>query len=192
MVDLKRDLNRGEDRLLITLTTDDPDPSYLRIAVLNRFNDNEWSSGDREVPNSQTADGSMPGLVGVSAELTRHKYDYELEGTRDFRSSWLPTTQLVSSVEAPGDWRYDVSTMDFLASNDDLDTSQLSWNLEAVKVDYDVNRLAEAPPVGALVSRDFTDLPTGLDPMVRTLANAGHRQRADPLREGSGAAAVVP
>ena len=170
MVDLRRDLNRGEDRPLITIQTDDPNPSYLRIAVLNRFSDNEWSSGDREVPSSQTADGSMPGLVGVSAELTRHQYDYQLEGTREFRSSWLPTTQLVSEVEAPGDWRYDVSTMDFLASNDDLDTSQLNWSMEAVKVDYDVNRLAEAPPVGALVSRDFVDLPTGLDPIVRTLA----------------------
>ena len=34
--------------------------------------------------------------------------------------------------------------MDFLASNDDLDTSQLNWTLEAVKVDYDANRLARA------------------------------------------------
>jgi transglutaminase-like putative cysteine protease len=170
MVDLKRDLVRGEDLSLITLRTDDPDPSYLRTAVLNRFSDNEWSSGDREVPSSQTADGSMPGLVGVSAELTRHKYDYELEGAREFRSTWLPTTQMVSRVDAPGDWRYDVSTMDFLASHDDLDTSQLHWTLDAIKVDYDVNRLAEAPPVGALVSRDLTDLPTGLDPIVRQLA----------------------
>jgi transglutaminase-like putative cysteine protease len=170
MVDLRRDLVRGADIPLITLHTDDPDPSYVRIAVLNRFNDNEWSSGDREVPSSQTADGTMPGLVGVSATLTRHKYDYQLEATRDFRSTWLPTTQLVSRVEAPGDWRYDLSTMDFLASNDDLDTSQLNWSMQAVKVDYDVNQLAQAPPVGALVSRDFTELPTGLDPIVKQLA----------------------
>ena len=82
MVDLRRDLVRGDDLPLLTVHTDDPDPSYLRIAVLNRFNDNEWSSGDREVPRSQTADGAMPGLEGVSAELTRHKYDYQLEATR--------------------------------------------------------------------------------------------------------------
>jgi transglutaminase-like putative cysteine protease len=170
MVDLKRDLVRGEDIPLITIHTNDPDPSYVRIAVLNRFNDNEWSSGDREVPSSQTADGSMPGLVGVSAGLTRHKYDYQLEAGRDFRSTWLPTTQMVASVNAPGDWRYDTSTMDFLASNDSLDTSQLNWELEGVKVDYDVNQLAAAPPVGPLVSRDYTDLPTGLDPIVRQLA----------------------
>jgi transglutaminase-like putative cysteine protease len=169
-VDLKRDLVRGEDRTLVTLTTDDPDPSYLRIALLNRFSENEWSPGDREVPSSQTTDGSMPGLVGVSSQLTRHKFDYQLEAAREFRSAWLPTTQMVSRVDAPGDWRYDVSTMDFLASNDDLDTSQLNWSLEGVKFDYDVNRLAEAPPVGALVSRDFTDLPSGLDPIVKQLA----------------------
>ena len=170
MVDLKRDLIRGEDRLMLTVTTDDPDPSYMRIAVLNRYNDNEWSSGDREVPSSQTADGTMPGLVGVSSELPQNKFDYQLEGAREFRSTWLPTTQLVSRVEAPGDWRYDVSTMDFLASNDDLDTSQLNWSLRAVKVDYDADVLAEAPPVGALVSRDFTDLPAGIDPIVRQIA----------------------
>ena len=37
MVDLRRDLIRGEDVDLLEVVTDDPDPSYLRIAVLNRF-----------------------------------------------------------------------------------------------------------------------------------------------------------
>ena len=64
-------------------TTDDPDPAYLRIAVLNRFTDNEWSSGDRDVPGDQTADGAMPGLQGVSAERARDEYDYDVQATRD-------------------------------------------------------------------------------------------------------------
>jgi transglutaminase-like putative cysteine protease len=51
-----------------------------------------------------------------------------------------------------------------------LDTAQLSWTLRAVKLDYDANRLAEAGPVGALVPREYTELPPGLDPIVRTLA----------------------
>jgi transglutaminase-like putative cysteine protease len=169
MIDLKRDLVRGADIPLVTVHTDDPDPSYLRIAVLNRFSDNEWSSGDREVPSSQEADGSMPGLVGVSAQLPRHQFDYTLDASRDFRSTWLPTTSMVTRVEAPGDWRYDTTTMDFLASSDDLDTSQLHWSLQGVKLEYDVNRLADAPPAGPLVNREFTQIPTGLDPIVRDL-----------------------
>ncbi|HET6938797.1 MAG TPA: DUF3488 domain-containing protein, partial [Nocardioides sp.] len=170
MIDLKRDLVRGADIPLVTVHTNDPDPSYLRIAVLNRFSENEWSSGDREVPSSQAADGSMPGLIGVSAQLQRNRYEYSLEASRDFRSTWLPTTSMVDRVEAPGDWRYDISTMDFLASSDGLDTSQLHWDLEGVKLDYDVNRLADAPPAGPLISREYIDLPTDLDPMVRTLS----------------------
>ena len=47
MVDLKRDLVRGADMPAGHVHTNDPDPSYLRIAVLNRFNGNEWSPGDR-------------------------------------------------------------------------------------------------------------------------------------------------
>ena len=173
MVDLRRDLLRGEDiDLVIELRTDDPDPSYLRIAVLNRFSDNEWSSGDRDVPSSQTADGSdaRPRRC-LRRSCDRNEYDYDPRGhprlpvhLAAHHLSWS------AAVEAPGDWRYDVSTMDFLASDDDLDTSQLTGRCEAIKVDYDANRLAAAPPVGALVSRDFTELPSGLDPIVGELA----------------------
>ena len=170
MVDLQRDLTRGEDIPLIEVRTTDPDPSYLRIAVLNRFSNNEWSSGDRDVPSTQTANGSMPGLIGVSNLLDRTNYTYELEATRDFRSTWLPTASQVRRVEAPGDWRYDTQTMDFLASNEDLDTSELSWSMDAVKIDYEANRLAAAAPVGALVDRQFTELPPDLDAMVGQLA----------------------
>ncbi|MXG90826.1 transglutaminase family protein [Nocardioides flavescens] len=169
--DLQRDLTRGEDVPLIRLRTDDPDPSYLRVAVLNRFRENEWSSGDREVPDSQRADGQMPALVGVSVGLARQTYDYQFDATRDFDSTWLPTTGQVERVEAEGDWRYDTSTMDFLASDDDLDTRSLSWSLTAVKLDYDANDLADSGPAGALVSRDFTEVPDDIDARVQQITD---------------------
>jgi hypothetical protein len=55
MVDLRRDLIRGTDRELLRVVTDDPDPSYLRIAALNRFTGLEWSSGNRTVADNQRA-----------------------------------------------------------------------------------------------------------------------------------------
>ena len=66
MVDLRRDLHRGEDVPLLRLTTDDPDPTYLRIAVLNRFNGNEWSSGDREI-----ASRASPPTALIAARVRR-------------------------------------------------------------------------------------------------------------------------
>jgi len=169
--DLQRDLTRGEDTPLIRVRTDDPDPRYLRVAVLNRFREQEWSSGDREVPDSQRADGTMPMPVGVSVGLPREEYDYQLEATRAFESTWLPTTGLVSAVDAPGDWRFDTSTMDFLASDDDLDTRSLSWSVKALKLDYDANELADSGPAGALVSRDFTEVPDDIDPVVQQITD---------------------
>ena len=166
MIDLRRDLRRGEDVPLLTVRTDDPDPSYLRIAVLNRFSSSEWSSGNREVPPSQVTDGAMPKLVGVSTQVPRTTYEYDLESTDALDSTWLPHTQMVERIEAPGDWRYDTATMDFLASEDGLDAKDMSWSLTAVELDYDANRLALAGPVGALVGRELIDLPDDLNPLV--------------------------
>ena len=131
------------------MRTDDPDPSYLRIAVLNRFTDNEWSSGDRDVPEQPDRRrlDARPRRCLRRAD-PRTSTTTSSRPTRDFRSTWLPTHSLVSQVEAPGDWRYDVSTMDFLASNDDLDTSQLD-----VDAGGDQGRLRRQPAGGSATGR---------------------------------------
>jgi transglutaminase-like putative cysteine protease len=171
MVDLRRDLIRGADDDLVTVVTDDPDPSYLRIAVLNRFSSDAWSSGDRDVPSSQQASGNMPPLEGVDPSVLREEFDYQLTATNVFKSRWLPVEPNISSIEAPGDWRYDAATRDFLASDDgDLDTAGLNWSFTGVQLQLDANRLAGATSAAGLVDEEFTKLPEGLDPIVRELA----------------------
>ncbi len=44
MVDMRRDLSRGADIDLLRVTTDDPDPSYLRVTVLDRFDGESLAS----------------------------------------------------------------------------------------------------------------------------------------------------
>ena len=61
-VDLKRDIQQGSNAPVITIQTNDPNPAYLRISVLNRFSDNEWSSGDRDVPTN-----NLPHWLGLVA-----------------------------------------------------------------------------------------------------------------------------
>ncbi|MBJ7359120.1 DUF3488 and transglutaminase-like domain-containing protein [Nocardioides sp.] len=170
MVDLRRDLIQGDDDPLLQVVTDDPDPSYLRIAVLNRFSSEAWSSGDRDVPSSNQANGPMPSLEGVDPAVPRQEYDYAIAATDDFTSTWLPTTTHVSRVEAEGDWRYDLDTRDFLASDKGLDTAGLDWELTSVELDLDANDLAVAASSTGLVSDEFTDLPSGLDDEIRQLA----------------------
>jgi transglutaminase-like putative cysteine protease len=170
MVDLRRDLRRGEDIPMLTVTTDDPSPSYLRIGVLNRFSSNEWSSGDRDVPSSNRASGELPPLEGVGTTVTREEFEYSVVAASEFRSTWLPTQSQISRIDAPGDWRFDEATMDFLASDDDLDTSGLTWDFTSVRLSLDADALARSRPSGTAVGKQFTELPPGISSIVRNLA----------------------
>ncbi|MQW76477.1 hypothetical protein GHK92_11375 [Nocardioides sp. dk4132] len=172
MVDLTRDLVRGEDFPLLRVRTTDRDPSYLRIAVLNRFSADEWSSGDREVPVDQLPRGELPDLEGVAPDVERIEHDYEVEATEEFESTWLPTQAPVSAVVAPGDWRYDVATMDFIAGEDDLTTAGLSYEMTAVDLVRVPEDMVAAPSGAGLVDEEFLDLPVGLSPVVDELATS--------------------
>ena len=82
IVDMRRDLQRGDDIPLLRVRTDDPTPSYLRIAVLNRYSSDEWSSGDREVPADQQASGTLPDLIGVDGSVPRTEHTLRGVGHR--------------------------------------------------------------------------------------------------------------
>jgi transglutaminase-like putative cysteine protease len=169
MTDLRRDLLRGDDVPLLRVTTDDPDPTYVRIAALNRFNDNEWSTGDRDIPVDQRADGPVP-LLGIDRSVPRTLYDYDATAMSQFQSRWLPTQTLISRVSAAGDWRYDVETLDFLSADEDLDTAGLSYTFTRVELDLDAETLASSPSSAAEVDSSYRDLPTDLPALVDNLA----------------------
>ena len=173
MVDLRRDLRRGEDSDLVTITTDDPSPDHLRISVLNRFSDNEFSSGDRDVPAANLADGALPALEGVGQLLLNEakRYSYQVSIDDSFESLWLPTQAPISAIDAPGDWRFDESTMDFLSSKDDLSTAGLSYSMTALDYDFQESSLSNTSSLGA-VSDEVIDLPAGLSPIIGQTARS--------------------
>lgn len=170
--DLVRDLKRGEDVPLVHVTTTDPDPSYLRILALTRYNEAEWSPGDRDVPVGNLADGAMPPPVGLSVEIEREQYPYEIAVSPLFDSRWLPTQPPVNRVTASGDWRYDDKTMDFLAGDEDMSAAGLEYSLTAVRPEIDSATLADAAPPGGKVDDMFTDLPDDMPAIVGDLAAA--------------------
>ena len=189
MTDLRRDLRRGEDIPLLRLTTENPSPRLLRFAVLTVFGQNAWSSGDREVPPEQVADGSpLPAPVGISGLTPREEYATEVRVGDELASRWLPTSPLVSAVTAPGDWRYDLSTMDFLSADDD-DTRGLEYSFTEVELDLSTSSLASADLAPGSLRSTYTALPANTPGVVGELAaqvTAGARtdfERARMLQE---------
>ncbi|MGA8846587.1 MAG: transglutaminaseTgpA domain-containing protein [Nocardioides sp.] len=184
LTDLRRDLRRGPDIPLLEVVTDDPSPDHLRISVLNRFSDNEFSSGDRDVPAANLADGPLPELQGVSAAVAAgaRQFSYSVNVEPEFDSRWLPTQAPITSIEAAGDWRFDASTMDFLASQDDLSTTGLSYEMTAVDYDFRPEDLRVTPLASDEVSDEVTALPEQLPSIVSQLSRgvtAGARTKYD-------------
>jgi transglutaminase-like putative cysteine protease len=170
MTDLRRDLTRGEDVPLLSIETQDPRPDYLRIAVLNRFSENAWTSGDRNFPNDQVARGQQLPLAGISPRIARRTYEYRISADPAFDSTWLPTPFPATEVSADGVWKYDRNTMDFLAAEKGLNTSDLTYTATGVDINYDAETLAAAPPGGGAVPSIFTKLPDDLPTVVSALA----------------------
>ena len=184
LTDLRRDLRRGEDIPLVEIVTDDPSPDHLRISVLNRFSDNEFSSGDRDVPAANLADGPLPALQGVSDSVAAgmQRYSYGVTIAPEFESRWLPTQAPIAAIDAPGDWRFDTSTMDFLASEDDLSTAGISYQMTALDYDFRPDDLRVSPLPEDEVSDEVTALPERTPSIVGQLARgvtSGQRTKYD-------------
>ncbi|WP_183094091.1 transglutaminase family protein [Nocardioides stalactiti] len=168
--DLRGDLEREADVPLIRFRTDDPSPSYLRVAVLNRFTGVEWSSGDRGVSDDNTSTGQVPLPQGLSDAVPRTPYDYDFEAFDNFESTWLPTPYPATSVVADGDWRYDEDTMDFIAVPDDLTTQGLDWQASGLDLDYGTTGEYFRDSGIDAVEDEFLDVPGGLPSIVRSEA----------------------
>lgn len=172
IADMRRDLERGRDVPQIEVETDDPAPSYLRVSVLHRFTGQEWSSGDRDVAQDDTASGALPPPAGLSESVPRSEYDYDVRIADGFDSTWLPTQFPAAAVDAEGDWRFDPASMDFLAADDDLDTRGLDYSMTSLEPDYGTDGAFFRDSTVGDVATELLELPSGVPGIVRDLARS--------------------
>jgi transglutaminase-like putative cysteine protease len=170
ILDLKRDLVRGADIELVRVTTNDPDPSYLRISVLDAFDGDSWRPSGRSIPVEQRAEGLVPRPPGLDTGVATSRVSYSVRASDAFKSRWLPTPYPVFSIRAPGDWRYDRSTLDFISAADGQTTAGIDYDLEALVLAPTAAQLADSGPASSTVMSAYTALPRDLPDRVRELA----------------------
>ncbi|WGL53850.1 DUF3488 and transglutaminase-like domain-containing protein [Nocardioides sp. BP30] len=169
MVDVRRNLVQGQDVPLVQVRTDDPDPGYLRIAVLTRFTATQWSAGDRSIPKTQDSHGAVP-IAGLSPQTPVTTHRYSISVNPDFDSRWLPTPAPIDAIEAAGDWRYDTNTDDFVAVGKGLTTAGLDYTAVKSEPDLTAAELDDASSALGQVSATYTDQPADLPSIVSQLA----------------------
>ncbi len=153
IADLRRDLRQGRDVPLVRVKTDQEDPSYLRYAVLDNFNGQQWNTGDRTIPPDQSANGdAVPLPLGLNDSIPETPFTADYDTTDDFHSTWLPVPTPATKVLAPGIWRYDVGTLDFIAAgSDDMDAAAIHYTASGVDLDITAEDLAAARPAPAAI-----------------------------------------
>ncbi len=170
IVDMKRDLTRGVDVEVVRVTTNDPDPSYLRISVLDDFDGTTWRPSSRDIPVAQRADGLVTRPPGLAPDVSTTKVSYTIQTSDYFRSRWLPTPYPVHSIQAPGDWRYDQSTLDFVSAANGQTAAGISYHLRALDITPSAFELVNSSPAPAPVYGAGTELPKNMPASVRNLA----------------------
>ncbi len=180
IVNMRRDLNRGTDVDLVRVRTEDPEPEYLRLTVLDLYDGETWKPSGRDIPVEQRAEGLVPRPPGLDGRVPRETYRWSIDVRDEFQSRWLPAPYPVLSISAPGDWRYDRDTLDFISAADGQTADGLSYDLQRIDLDPTPEQLAFAAPAPAEVFGPGTDLPDSVPDSVRTLARsvtAGERSK---------------
>jgi transglutaminase-like putative cysteine protease len=172
MVNLRRDLVRGANVELLRVRTTSDDPSYLRVSVLDTFNGHAWKPSERDIPPEQQADGLLPRPPGLDPGTGRRQVEYDISVEETFESTWLPTPYPVTSIDVPGDWRYDADTFDFVSAVDDQGVAGLEYSLSALEVTPDPSVMIDARPAPASVFTPYTELPDDMSDTVGELARA--------------------
>ena len=172
MVSMQRRLTREADIPLVTIHTEDPDPGYLRLTVLDDFNGTEWTPANRDLPPSQRADGPLPLAPGQSPDTPHATYLTRIDVSTAFGSTWLPAPYPAARIRVPGDWRYDLDTLDFHSADKKVTTAGLSYQVDGEVLKPDPAALVAAPPAPRQIFAPYTELPSTVPPWIVDLAQS--------------------
>ena len=168
-LDLKRNLEGQSDEVLMTFTTDDPSPGYLRLAALDEFTGETWQAGPRTDETALSLD-QTPIIPGLNSQVAFDRVTYDLRFSSEFQSDWLPNLYPVTDVEASGPWTIDALQLD-VSAGEDVDTHDMGYSFTSLQVNPSREQLESAVEVPAPLD-PFLELPSDLPPEIASLASS--------------------
>lgn len=172
IVNLRRDLRRPDNFKLMTYETNAEDPEYLRLAVLDEFDGEQWRPTSRDVPRDQQVADELPPPPGLSNDIGRTEINSKISIDESLRSKRLPLPYPYTGVDVNGDWRFDKDTLDVVVGPDeDSDaTAGLDYDVSSLALDLNPELLRQADSPPREIAERYTALPDDLPDMVANLA----------------------
>lgn len=150
IVGLQRNLLNNPDVTVLTYSSTDPTPGYLRAVVLEEFDGDSWKPRGFSPDSgaSPLADG-VSSLSGLPDAVKRQEYAYRLTADKlDSRYVPLPETSLTVGLD--GEWFVDQATSTVFGADDGTTTAGKTWNVDAAEIDPTPAQLRDAVPLSGL------------------------------------------
>jgi transglutaminase-like putative cysteine protease len=181
LVDMRRDLVREVPVPLLDATTDAADPSYLRMTVLDQFNDGTWVPSGLPVAETPYVEGPVPQPPGTSESAATSISTWHLQTTKYFATAWLPVPTVTRSISiANGAWHYADDAND-IATADAQVPIGVRYQATAAAPTYtaaELDRSATAPRRILAEMTSLPPLPAVVDKVARKVTAAGRTQYA--------------
>ncbi|WP_061299151.1 transglutaminase family protein [Herbidospora cretacea] len=155
---------------VLTYTSKDDVPRYLRIYSLDEFDGQQFKSSSlRGRPEDRVSESVMPPPPGLSVTTPGVATDQTITVSEDIEElRFLPLPYPATQVIADGDWRADRNTLMVFSTEDDA--AGLEYQVIGKDVRPEPEMLESAPQAPIDVQGRFLTLPADIDPAVVDLA----------------------
>lgn len=166
MLDMGRNLKRGDNVVALTYKGGPAGGSYLRLTALDLFNGSRWQIAPRE--EGRKIGDELTAPPGYSGDLSKvPQTTMEIDVTRSFRSQFAPVPYPLRSISLKRDWRYDARSLDVVSANGQVVAGK-KYSLTAYDLQPTPEQLHRA--AGAGEPDKFTSqLPRGVPAEIREL-----------------------
>ncbi|MEW9528007.1 DUF3488 and DUF4129 domain-containing transglutaminase family protein [Microbispora sp. NPDC049125] len=174
-------LRQQANSTVLTYTTSDDKPRYLRIYSLDVFDGQKWTfSSLRGRPEDRVSEGPLPPAPGLGPGIAVGRAEARISVSEDLdQLRFLPLPYPATQVEADGDWRADRASLMVFSTKDEA--SGLDYRAVVGEPQPSIDQLnlaAPSPPDGRYLA-----LPQELDPEVAALAARVTAGAASPYQQ---------
>ncbi len=170
MLDMGKNLKRGDNVTALTYSGGPANGVYLRLTALDLFDGRTWRISPRAEGRkiSDDALSQPPGFTGDLSKVPQVKM--KIEVTRNFRSQFAPVPYPLRTISLQKNWRYDATALDVVSSNGQVVGGQ-DYSLSYYDLQPTSEQLSDAINAGE-PDRYTSEVPSNTPKDIKALAAA--------------------
>ncbi|GLW12166.1 transglutaminase [Microtetraspora sp. NBRC 13810] len=182
IVGLQGQLQLPQNATVLTYTSSDNVPRYLRLWSLDLFTGEQWTmTAPTGMAENRVDNGALPAPPGATAPIQTRAADLEISISDSVNNmQFLPLPYPPRNVEAEGDWRADQDSLMVFSTRDQA--GGLNYRVRLEEPMPTRSALERAGPPSAEIADRYLRLPRDLPQEIRDLADgvtAGQRTPYD-------------